>query len=172
MINVNHGIHFNALAKIILMSTDKIYQAVVQAGGRYQQLVVLVGLSSAEQTSLLHNVGQRFGWPCVNLNLDLSYRLLELSKHKRRLRAGQIVMEICEQIEGEVRLLDNIEMMFDLSLQLNPLQLLQSMARNRTLVVSWPGKVSDGQLLYANADHPEYCCYSADNLLVVNLGQA
>ena len=70
-------------------------------------------------------------------------------------------------------IMDNkLEMLFDAALALNPLQLLQSLSRNVTLVVAWSGAYADGKLIYAEAGHPEYWEYSlaAQDALIFQLG--
>jgi hypothetical protein len=67
----------------------------------------------------------------------------------------------------EVVLLDNIEILFDPSLQQDPLRLLLNLSRNRTLVVSWNGQIKNNILSYAEPGHPEYRRYSVENFLII-----
>jgi hypothetical protein len=53
-------------------------------------------------------------------------------------------------------LLDNLELLFDISLKLDPLRCLQDLARDKTIVAAWNGTVTAGHLTYATPDHPEY----------------
>ena len=64
-------------------------------------------------------------------------------------------------------LLDNIELLFDASLALDPLRLLEEISRNWTLVVAWPGHVEGGWLIYARPGHPEYRRYPVGDLMIV-----
>ena len=50
---------------------------------------------------------------------------------------------------SEVVLLDNIELLFATELAQDPLRLLQSLSRNRTIVAAWPGNFDGGALTYA-----------------------
>ncbi len=58
-----------------------------------------------------------------------------------------------------VVVLDNLEILFDPALKLDPLKLLQGISRNRTIVASWNGSYVEGTLTYAKPDHPEYRSY-------------
>ena len=58
--------------------------------------------------------------------------------------------------QGDVLLLDNIELLFDRSLHLNPLDTLKRHAHARRVVAAWPGEFSDGHLTYAALGHPEH----------------
>jgi len=71
------------------------------------------------------------------------------------------------QPESDVVLLDNIEILFEVALKQDPLRLLQSISRNRTIVATWSGSIEDGHLVYAAPYHPEYRRYEVGDLLVV-----
>jgi hypothetical protein len=66
-----------------------------------------------------------------------------------------------------VVLLDNIEILFEVSFQQDSLRLLQGLARNRTVVAAWNGTLDNGHLLYATPGHPEYRHCPARDLVVV-----
>jgi hypothetical protein len=92
---------------------------------------------------------------------------------------------------ADVVLLDNIEILFDVSLKQDPLRLLQGLSRNKTVVAAWSGEIrTEGRelrteldtsydsshitqssslyLVYATPDHPEYKRYPVRDFLVVN----
>ena len=60
-------------------------------------------------------------------------------------------------------LLDNIEILFDVSFEQDPLRLLQGVSRNRTIVAAWNGTLANGYLTYAAPEHPEHRRYSRDD---------
>jgi len=104
----------------------------------------------------------------VNINLALSERLLELTSRQRALRAAQLVDDIVRETAGEIVLLDNIEMLFHSELKQDPLRLLQSLSRNRTIVTTWRGVYSGASLTYAVPDHFEYRRYDDPQALIVS----
>ena len=106
--------------------------------------------------------------PLVNVNLELSRRMLELTERQRALQLPHILREIVSNGDNVMILLDNIEVLFDLTLQQDPLRLLQGLSRNRTVVAAWNGSVSNGSLTYATPDHPEYRRYPIRDHLVVS----
>jgi len=69
---------------------------------------------------------------------------------------------------GDVVLLDNIEILFDVSLKQDPLRLLQGISRNKTVVAALSGAVKDEHMVYAAPGHPEFKRYSLRDCLVVN----
>lgn len=150
---------------------QEILQLVNQAKSLYHRLVLVVGPSGSGKTTVLNRLAEAKGWPLVKLNLELAGKLLELTERQRPLQAQKLLNNLLEAIKGEVLVLDNTESLFDASLKLDPLRLLQSLSRDRTLVVGWNGSLREGQLTFALPEHPEFKRYPAPELLLVELGQ-
>ena len=112
-------------------------------------------------------VRDRLGVPLVNVNLELSRRLLELTAFQRKLRLPTILDDIAKGTG--IVLLDNTEILFDVALAADPLPLLQRLSRNRTVVATWNGGVTNGLLCYATPSHPEYQRYPVRDLLLVDM---
>ena len=107
--------------------------------------------------------------PLINVNLDLSRRMLELTERQRALQLPRLLSEMVSAAQTELILLDNIELVFDVSLKQDPLRLLQGLSRNRTVVASWSGAIDGDHIVYATPDHPEYRRYPSRDVLVVSL---
>jgi hypothetical protein len=60
-------------------------------------------------------------------------------RKQRALRVARIVDDIVQEQAADTVLLDNIEMLFHPDLKQDPLRLLQSLSRNRTIVATWRG---------------------------------
>lgn len=105
----------------------------------------------------------------INVNLELSKLLLELTQKQRSLKAERLLKQIIGNTDNEVIFLEHLEILFDTSLQLDPLRCLQKLARNCTIVAVWSGNVENNHLIYAEREHPEYKIYPVDGFLVVNL---
>ena len=150
-------------------SVEEVVASMKQAAGLYHRLVLLVASSGSGKTSVLQEVVNRTNSPRINLNLELSKRLLELPSRQRVLRVRDLIDGILDEVGGESVLLDNIELLFDRTLKQDPLRLLQSISRNRTLVASWNGTLEGGQLIYATPDHHDYRRYPTHEALIVRL---
>lgn len=150
-------------------TSEEIIDKINQAHELYHRLVLVVGPSGSGKTSLLQEVSKQTGFRYVNLNLELSRALLELTERQRILKLPLLVDEIIETTGDQVVLIDNIEILFEVSLKQDPLRLVQQISRNRTLVASWNGAIAGGYLTYAAPNHPEYRRYPAHDLLVVTL---
>lgn len=153
---------------MIVLVQDKIKRSIQAAKGLYHRLVLLVGESGSGKTNVLRDIAKELGAPVINVNLALSGELLELTTKQRSLRLPGILNQVADQIQSPV-ILDNLEILFDKDLQQDPLRLLQSISRNRTLVASWNGSISSGRLLYAEPGHPEYRSYDTVDALIVSM---
>ena len=134
---------------------DTLQRSLKAADGLYYRLVLLVGESGSGKTNVLREVAAESGTTVINVNLEISEALLELTSRQRILRLPGILDQIAGKVQPPV-VLDNLEILFDKNLQQDPLRLLQSISRNRTVVASWNGNMNSGRLLYAESSHPEY----------------
>ncbi len=148
--------------------SEQIIQKLEQAAELYNRLILLVAPTGAGKTSTLQAVKERTGAPMVNVNLELSRRLLDLTERQRSLHVPRLLDEIVAQTKSDVILLDNIEILFDTNLKQDPLRLLQGLSRNRTIVAAWSGSVLKGNLIYAAPEHPEYQKYQVRDFLIVS----
>lgn len=151
---------------------DQILRAIETVAGLYHRLVIVVGGPATKKTGALQAVAERTGVPRINLNLELSRRLMDLTARQRTLQLPALLNDIIAAAPGDVLLLDNIEILFDPALQQYPLSHLQAVSRNRTIVAAWNGAVvrdDRGQpsLTYAVPGHPEYRRYPAADLVLI-----
>jgi hypothetical protein len=136
----------------------------------YHQLILVVAPAGAGKTAALQEVTKAdpLQYRYISVNLELSRCLLDLTERQRPLQAQRLLNDIVSKEGVQVVLLDNIELLFDVSLQQDPLRLLQGLSRNRTVVAAWNGVVENRYLIYATPDHPEYRRYPVDDLVVVS----
>jgi type II secretory pathway predicted ATPase ExeA len=144
--------------------------AIGQAESQYYRLVILAGPSGSGKTLDLQSVARECGYTHLNVNLELSKRMLDLTRTKRSRQVERLLKEIIATAPGEVVLLDNLEILFDPTLEVDPLRLLQLSSRNRTIVASWNGIFRDGTLTYAEPGHPEFVQFKQTEAVVLAVG--
>ncbi len=147
--------------------SDRIAQALAKTPGLYYRLVLVAGVPRCGKTRAIYQLGSSRDWPMLNVNLALCERLLELTRKQRALRVPRILAEIVDGLDGEVVLLDNLEVLFDPQLAQDPLRLLQGLARNRTVVAAWRGGYDGEVLTYAEPGHPEWRRYRSPEAMIV-----
>jgi len=152
------------------LSACSLREAVKRAESQFSRLVLLVGERSAGKTTALKTLSAQIDSRVVNLNLELSGKLLELTPKQRSLKTSEFFAQLCEfESDENVVLLDNLELVFDSELKQDPLRLLLANARSHTIVAVWPGRYLDGILTYAEPGHPEYRRYDSVDALIVNM---
>ena len=144
-----------------------IMRLIPQAMHMYHRLVLVVAPLGAGKTAALREVAQQTGYNYVNVNLELSRCMLELTQRQRQLQVPRLLRDIIRTTHDQAVLLDNLEILFDVSLKLDPLRCLQDVARERMVVAAWNGTVTAGHLMYATPDHPEYRRYALEDLVIV-----
>jgi len=110
---------------------DQIKRKLKNIGELYYRLVLVVGPAGTGKTAALQDVQEHLGASLINVNLDLSRQLLDLTERQRALQLPRLLTEITNSAAGEVVLFDNIEILFDVSLKQDPLRLLQGLSRKQ-----------------------------------------
>ena len=147
--------------------TGQIISKIDEVALLYYRLVLVVAPPGGGKTRALQEVSSQTGLPYLNLNLELSRRLLDLTERQRVMRVSRLLGDIVNSYADQAVLLDNTEILFDPSLKQNPLLLLQGVSRNKVIVAAWNGMVEKGHLTYATPDHPEYRRYPTRELTIV-----
>ena len=147
---------------------DHIIRKVKQAAELYHRLMLVIAPAGAGKTTALLDIQDRTGAPLVNVNLELSRRMLDLTERQRALQLPRLLRDLVSKSEGEMILLDNIEILFDVGLKQDPLRLLQGLSRNKTVVAAWNGTIVEDSLTYAAPAHPEYRRYPMRDFLVAS----
>lgn len=148
--------------------TDQILRKIGQADELYHRLMFVVAPTGEGKTTALQHVRDRISAAMVNVNLELSRRMLDLTERQRALQLPRLLREMMNDAAGEVVLFDNIEILFDVSLKQDPLRLLQGLSRNKTVVAAWNGFIDGDYMIYAVPDHPEYRRYIVRDFLVAS----
>jgi len=148
--------------------TDRILKSVDDVAGMYYRLILLVDNTSKHDT-LAKKLSSILSVKTHNVNLELSEQLLHKTERQRKLDLAKVMGDIAN--DEEIVLLDHIDILFDISLGQDPLRLLESISRNKTVLAFWNGQVDDSKLIYAEPWHPEYRSYSTKDLITIDLNE-
>lgn len=132
----------------------QVMQKVDEALGLYHRLTQISDPAKCGKTPALQSVSASIATQPVNINLELSHRILSLTKRQRTLQMPILLVEIISDAPSKLILLDNIEMCFDPELKQNPLRLLQKLPRNKTIMATWNGSIVVDHVTYVIPDHP------------------
>ena len=152
--------------------SERIAEGMAAVRTSYHRLVVVVGPGRSGKTAAMQQVRDAAGIPLINVNLELSKRLLDLTERQRSLQLPRLLDEIVAETGRDEALLDNNEILFDVHLKQDPLRIFQGLSRSRTIVVSWNGRTNAESLFYATPDHPEFRQYPLTDMTVVAVDDA
>lgn len=153
------------------MQLSHLRQSIERAQNYHSQLIIVIGESASQ---LLEYAASSDSLRVINLSLELSERLIDIPRQDRSKSASSIFSDLIDEQRAQVLLLNHIEILFDLTLSIDPVRLLQSNAKNLTLVAAWPGEKLASSLIYATPSHREYRSYKAsefDETIFVEVGE-
>jgi len=146
---------------------DKLKSALQSIESQYHRLIILVNSDDASNQYLMQMLISEQEARPINLNLELSSRLLEYSIKHRPLKVTELLEEIVQDTPSPV-LLDRIDILFEPSLQTDPLAILKALSRSKTIVAFWNGALSDNKLYYAERAYPEYKSYPVQDFVAID----
>lgn len=148
----------------------KLEQLIGEVGDFNSKLILLTGPSRSGKTKLLRELGNKLSIEPLNVGLELGRRLAATPNSKRSFSAGELLREISDKERTEDPLLiDDLELLFEPSLQINPLDLVKRLAHAKRVVAVWPGELRGDRLIYADMSHPEYRDYSRKGIVVLEI---
>ena len=130
------------------------------------KLILLIGPPRSGKSDLLGQLSARRQAQVLNVGAILGRELLTVPNTRRHLQAADLLKSITDDAaENGLLLMDNIELLFDRTLHISPLDLLKRHAQARRVVSVWPGELRENRLSYAMTGHPEYQDYVIDGLV-------
>ena len=148
---------------------DQILQRIEQVSGLYYQLILVVSEPADGKSLDFRQIAEQARIGFVNVNLELSRRMLPLTTRQRLLRVASLLDDIVSAVDNEVVLLHHTNLLFDPSLRQDPLRLLQTLSRRKTIVIVWEGSIHGQYLTYAEPEHPEYRRYQTRDLVLIKV---
>ena len=135
--------------------------AVTAADTAYYGLVLLVGQHGSGKSRVLRAAAAASEWPVVNLGVELAQALVSLPESRRSLAVSGVLEGLVASKQAPVVALDDIEVLFEPSLRLQPLELLKQISRSTVLVVAWPGTLEMDRLTFGETGRPEHITLSS-----------
>lgn len=146
---------------------DKLRSAIESIETQYHRLIILVNCEGASKLDVLDMLKSNPGVTPLNLNLELSSRLLEFSIKQRPLKVAEIMADLIEALPSPV-VFDKLDILFDPPLLTDPLALLQSLSRSKTIIAFWSGSLKEHKLFYAEPGYPEYRSYPVQDFVAID----
>jgi hypothetical protein len=152
------------------LNLEKLQEMLASASKLRNKIIWVVGNSNTGKTKLLKQLKYiRNEFNYIDINKFLCEKLIEDSFDNQKFFAGKYLSEMLDPNSKGVWILDNIEVLFSQKLKLSPVDTLKRIASQSTLIVAWPGRIENNQLIYGDRNHPDYCEYQIDSAPVLNL---
>jgi len=145
---------------------EKLDRLVDDIASLNNKLALLIGQPRSGKSSLLMQLSARRQVSVLNIGAALSRELLVVPSTRRHLHAADLLKSLADHFASNgLLLIDNIEVLFDRTLQLSPLDILKRHAHARRVIAVWPGELREDRLSYATTGHPEHQDYGIDGLV-------
>lgn len=145
---------------------EELERVVGETNNLNSKLVLLVGSPRSGKSKLLNTLAKKWDAKVLRIGTDLGRLLVSIPITRRQLLASELLGELANDTASNgILFLDNIELLFDRTLKLDPLSLLKRHAHARRVVAVWPGELHAERLTYATTGHPEYQDYGSDGLV-------
>ncbi|MDB5875721.1 MAG: hypothetical protein JWQ07_5163 [Ramlibacter sp.] len=149
---------------------EKLQRLIDEVGDLNSKLILLVGPARSGKTKLLRELGDKRRIEPLNVGLELGRRLTATPHNKRAFSAAELLREIADQEQTQdLLLLDNLELLFEKRLQINPLDLVKRLSHSKRVVAVWPGELRGDRLTYGDMSHPEHRDYGRDGVVVLEI---
>lgn len=127
-----------------------------RASVEHHRLVWVAGGSSLERSSLLKALAETEDGAFVEIGKILSSAIIEIPAPLRPASVEECFAAILSERPAPVVCLDHLEILFESSLRLNPVELIKGASRHRLLVASWPGTTQGNRFCFGPDDHPAH----------------
>lgn len=111
-------------------------------------------------------------WERISMGRDLSSALMAVSSTARPRTAVQWVRRRLDPPGSTPRICCDIDILFEPSLELDPLMLLRQSTQINGIVAMWPGSYGDDVLVYATPQHAHYRTWRRPGVGVLVLSEA
>ncbi|PAD23514.1 hypothetical protein CHH62_21820 [Niallia circulans] len=105
--------------------------------------------------------------PYINVNVEISLLLQKVPINRRAFLITEVFQGLIGKYSDGVICLDYYELLFDNSLAIDPMILIKNNSRNKTLIISWRGKIIGDALIHAEPGHPEYKKFIVQDAVII-----
>ncbi len=130
----------------------------------YYPCCLLVSRDVAVLAQAVVEVKRIFPWQVISMDEVVCEHLLPLPVTARALQVDRLINTAFRTNEPGPLLVTDTDVLFEPSLQLDPLLLFQRASRQLPLVVTWAGSFERGRLSYAVPEHANYRYWRSPDL--------
>ena len=136
-------------------------------------LTVIESIAKSNAPTILCNLSKRYlnnvlelSNETISLNLRLAQNLLKFQVDERADAVQNEAMSILTENRSPL-LITDFQMLFDPRYKIDVVKLISEVSRFRKVVALWPGTISENNLVYANAESPDYQVCNINNYDII-----
>lgn len=133
------------------MTSNNLKHEIHNLSKRWNKLLILCNRNKQFNTTL--PITSKF--KKINVNQVISEGLLHMNKNKSPFHVKDILLSFLDDTK-QTYYFQHIDILFDPSLKIHPVRMLEDISKEYKLVVDWPGRYEENTLIYAEYGHPEY----------------
>jgi hypothetical protein len=122
--------------------------------------LLIVHLEAERAVAAVRALTDERGWPEIEVGRELSAALLNIAPGQRPRSAIAWLRARFSDMGPGPTVLTGIDILFEPSLELDPLALLRQLARVTPVVAAWPGSTGPSRLTYGVPEHAHYRTWS------------
>lgn len=130
--------------------------ALLTARREHFRVVWVVGGTASDRSAVIRGVVDAEDGAMLDVGRLLSAALLEIPSPLRAVSVDDAFSDMLSSGGKEVLCLDHLEILFETSLMLHPIDLVRNASRRFLLVASWPGTFSEDFLIFGPENHPAH----------------
>lgn len=140
---------------------EKVNNAAIEAEYQSYKLILIAVPQHLHRSLEMELLNSSIGM--INLSKQLSRKLVSQSVNERVNRLQEEVSEIAKDCSNSVWM-TKLDVLFEVSLESNPVMLLKNISKSQVLVAVWPGEITETSLVYSRPGKLDYNVYSLKNL--------
>jgi hypothetical protein len=130
--------------------------ALLTARREHFRIIWLVGGLASDRSAIIRGVAGAEDGALLDVGKLLSATLIDIPLPHRAVSVDDAFSEILSSGSKDLLCLDHLEILFETSLLLQPIDLVRNASRRFLLLASWPGTFSEDFLIFGSEDHPAH----------------
>jgi hypothetical protein len=133
------------------------------------ECLVLASLDPEKLNSATGELFRDYSIGNIVIGRDLSAFLMNQNRNNRGQLSENWLLDQVSSLPNEIALCWNIDLLFEPSLNLDPLMLFRQAGRRKSIIVLWPGSYSNNLLSYAVPAHRHYRTWTDPNARIYSV---
>jgi hypothetical protein len=159
-----------------MVTKTKVSDAIQIIAGDRHRLIILIGGFESGKTLLIKELAEELNGRYINLNLDLTERLLAMPRNRYAdgVTVHETIDNLCDEysLDGRPLFVDNIEILFSPELgKINPVDTFKRISRQRVVVLALPARRQGDYAEYSQIGRDDYFRIPLEEYTVIEMGE-